>query len=148
MNEFARLQYEKIREEIMSMEQRVGRAQMATVSGTPIVLTLSQHENFGLKYMALAAPMRCWVSLTFVTYLQGSLMRCGRYIRDHLEPILADDNLIPWEAHCHSSRDDGNRIFICFISLLPKGISCILHDTTQGLQRHALHEEVKRNRRS
>ena len=95
MTEFARLQFDSLRAEILGIKERVIRLQIIGVTGIPVVIGAGQ--KLDLVAILMAAPIITLIFAFILVFEQNSLMRVGEYIRTQLEPLLCEDELIGWE---------------------------------------------------
>jgi hypothetical protein len=95
MNDFARIQFESLRAEILGIKERVIRLQIIGVTGIPVVIGAGQ--KLDLVAILMGAPLITLIFAFILVFEQNSLMRAGEYIRTQIEPRLCSDDLMGWE---------------------------------------------------
>ena len=95
LREFATMQYDALRSEILGIKERVIKLQLLGVAGIPLVIGAG--EKYDIKAVIIFGPLIVLVFALILLFEQASLMRAGEYIKDNLEPILANTNLNGWE---------------------------------------------------
>jgi hypothetical protein len=93
--EFLILEFKALREEVLGKIERVVRIQLIGVTAIPLVIGAG--EKYGIVTILAAAPLVTIIFALILLYEQAGIMRVGRYIRLHLEPLLLAQHLIGWE---------------------------------------------------
>ena len=94
-HEFLILEFKALRDEILGKIERVVRIQLIGVTAIPLVIGAG--EKYGIVTILAAAPLVTTIFGLILLYEQAGIMRAGRYIRLHLEPVLLAQHLIGWE---------------------------------------------------
>ena len=94
--EFAKLQYEALRQEILGIKERVIKLQLIGISGIPLVIGAG--EKYDLSSVLMVSPLVTLIFAFMLIFEQGSLMRAGEYIKDILEPALTENSILGWES--------------------------------------------------
>jgi len=93
--EFLFLQFKALRDEIVGKTERVVRIQLTGVTAIPLVIGAG--EKYNILILLAASPIVTIVFSLILLYEQNGIMRAGRYIRTHLEPLLFSHQTIGWE---------------------------------------------------
>jgi len=127
--EFLFLQFKALRDEIVGKTERVVRIQLTGVTAIPLVIGAG--EKYNILIVLAASPIVTIVFSLILLYEQNGIMRAGRYIRTHLEPILFPKQTIGWEewlediaANRRAERFFALSAYIAF-SLYYLGGSCL-----------------------
>ncbi len=106
-------QFNTIREEIKAVKARSFWIVAIGLFGVPIITFIASYAE---KFVSLLIPYVVLVTIILFVAEQSALMRCGRYIRQVIEPKV--DSLEGWESWLES-RDDlrlmDRHFFACFI---------------------------------
>lgn len=94
-----------LREEISSHEERAIKIQTVAISGIPILVALGQ--KLQLDMLVITSPLVTAVFALMILYIQNSIMRAGKYMREYVEHNLKVD-IIGWEDFLEL-EDSANR---------------------------------------
>lgn len=106
-------QFTTIREEIKAVKARSFWIVAIGLFGIPIITFLA---GFTEKFVSLLVPYVVLVTIILFVAEQSALMRCGRYIRQVIEPNF--NSIVGWEAWLESRNDlrlMDRHFFACFI---------------------------------
>jgi len=99
---FAELEFKELRNEILGIKERIIKLQLIGVSGIPLVIGTG--EKYDITAVLMVSPLITLIFAFMLIFEQGSLMRVGEYIKDVIEPELAGNNLLGWEAWLQSKK--------------------------------------------
>lgn len=88
-------QYKALRDEILGIMERVVRIQLVGITGIPLVIAAG--EKYDLAAVVMAGPVVTIIFSLILLYEQNGIMRAGKYIRCHLEPLLSQKAFVCWE---------------------------------------------------
>ena len=100
--QFIELQFNTLRDEILSLKARVSRILIAALSGIPIIIATG--DKLKLDFLIITAPIITAVAMFLILSEQNGIMRAGRYIRKHLEPKIKQQNILGWEEYLESEE--------------------------------------------
>jgi hypothetical protein len=106
-------QFNTIRDEIKAVKARSFWIVAIGLFGVPIITFLA---GFTEKFVSLLVPYVVLVTIILFVAEQSALMRCGRYIRQVIEPNFK--SIVGWEAWLESRKDlrlMDRHFFACFI---------------------------------
>jgi len=112
-NEFLKQHFSTLREEIKAIKSRSFWIVAMGLFGVPVLTFMAQGAT---KYVSLLVPYLVLVIIVMFLAEQNALMRAGRYIRQIIEPGVADT--VGWEAWLESRGDlrmMDRHFFACFI---------------------------------
>jgi len=97
--EFQIAQFNALRKEVSLLSERFVRIQFGGLLIVPILLGAGVHLD--LSILVASGPVLVGVAMMVLLYLQGSIMRVGKFIRTSVEPRLAN-NQPRWEQYLES----------------------------------------------
>jgi hypothetical protein len=114
---FLKLQYVSLREEINQTKSRLFKLAIFGITVVPVIHFLS--ERYRWDSLTIAMPI--WIIILTLLYLSESrsIMRCGKYIREMLEPEIKpfSKTWLPWEQWLESestAREPDKYLYYCF----------------------------------
>ncbi len=99
---FAEIEYKELRNEILGIKERIIKLQLIGVSGIPLIIGAG--EKYDITAVLMVSPLITLIFAFTLIFEQGSLMRVGEYIKDVIEPELAGNNILGWEAWLQSKK--------------------------------------------
>lgn len=110
-------QFRALREEILALQERGARVQLASLSGIPLLI--GGAKNWELNFLLLSGPLIILASTLFLVFNQNSIMRAGEYMREHVEKRLKSSDMMGWEEfleeNTHARREVENVVRITII---------------------------------
>lgn len=106
-------QFNTIRDEIHAVKARSFWIVALGLFGVPILTFFAEYTE---KFVSLLIPYVVLVTIILFVAEQSALMRCGRYIREVIEPNVKP--FVGWEAWLESRHDlrlMDRHFFACFI---------------------------------
>ena len=100
--QFIELQFNALRDEILSLKARVSRILIAAMSGIPIIIATG--DKLKLELLIITAPIITAVAMFLILSEHNGIMRAGRYIREHLEPKMKQQIVLGWEEYLESEE--------------------------------------------
>lgn len=110
--EFLKEHFRTLREEIKAIKSRSFWIVAMGLFGVPVLTYMAQGAT---KYVSLLVPYLVLVAIIMFFAEQNALMRAGRYIREMVEPHVA--NSVGWEEWLESRRElrlMDRHLFACF----------------------------------
>ena len=92
--DFLKIEYESLREEIKDAKDRTFKTLVLGVMAVPATQSLA--KVYEIDALALALPLLVLVFALLYLAENHTIMRCGRYIRLHIEPRVPD--VTGWET--------------------------------------------------
>ena len=89
------LQYNTLRQEILDIRKRIVPMLGIGLAGIPLFIAAGW--EYQLKPVIIASPLVTVAFIFMLLFEQKSLIRAGRYIRLHIEPVLVQAGLVGWE---------------------------------------------------
>ncbi len=102
--DFLCAEYRALRDEILALEDRGMKIQIAGLSGIPSLIAAG--DLLKLPFLIIFGPVIILVASLMTIFTQDSIMRDGAYIKDHIEPRLLQDRSWGWE---HFLQEPGHR---------------------------------------
>jgi hypothetical protein len=112
-DDFLRLEYEALRAEILATQRRNHQTLAFGILGVPAVNYLA--DKFDLPVLRLTLPLMVIVIALMYVADNHSIIRCGAYIREHIEKHVPD--IVGWENWLESGRDRGTRSTERYLSI-------------------------------
>lgn len=112
-NEFLKHHFMTLRDEIKSIKSRSFWIVAMGLFGVPVLSYMTAESS---KYVSMLIPYLVLVLIIMFLAEQNALMRAGRYIRQMIEPSIADT--VGWEAWLESRSDlrmMDRHLLACFI---------------------------------
>lgn len=112
-NEFLKQHFYTLRDEIKAIKSRSFWIVAMGLFGVPVIMFMAEDKS---KFVSLPVPYLVLVIIIMFLAEQNALMRAGRYIRQRIEPNVADT--VGWEAWLESRADlrlMDRHFFACFI---------------------------------
>jgi hypothetical protein len=101
-DDFQKMQYEALRQEILSTQQRSLQTLGFGALSVPATTYLAEVHN--LPALSLTIPLLILgIALLYLADNHG-ITRCGAYIREHIEKDLNDNNFSGWETWLESEQ--------------------------------------------
>lgn len=91
-----------LRAEIMAHQKLLYSSTAANIAATPLLFSLGQ--SFDLTVFIAPTPIIVMLFMFFPLYFQVAIMRCGRYLKDHIEKFLLSGQLTGYESQLESNR--------------------------------------------
>ena len=113
-DQFLSEQFRTLRQEISATKARLFLTVALGVVAVPVLTYLAEQPD--LRYMAPILPFVVLVFTMLFLSEESALMRCGRYIRERIEPLVEEG--LGWEAwlETHTSlRTMDKCLFACFL---------------------------------
>jgi hypothetical protein len=107
-------QFQALRSEIDGAKARMFRIAVLGALGIPVLIYLAEKPDAG--FLAPILPFAVLVLSMLFMHEQHSLMRCGRYMRERIEPLIEEG--AGWEAWLESQpylRVMDKTVFWCFL---------------------------------
>jgi hypothetical protein len=116
VEEFMKQQYLTLREEIRGAKVRMFVLMVLATIFIPVSGFLAQ--RFEIAYAATSMPFIVLVFMLAFVMEQNSVIRAGRYLKEHVEPHL--DGVVTWERWLESNRRlrDADRYFFGSVVLV------------------------------
>jgi low affinity Fe/Cu permease len=83
-SEFLLAEYCALRAEILALEERATNIQIAGLTGIPTLLAAGDYWH--LSFLIIFGPAIIVVAALMLIFIQDSIMRDGKYIKDCIEP--------------------------------------------------------------
>ncbi len=92
-DDFLRLQFTTLREEIKETQKRIYLILALSALGVPPIQTVAL--KFEIQALIFGIPIVVFAFMILFTEENAAMMRCGQYIREHVEPAV--DGVVGWE---------------------------------------------------
>ncbi len=92
-DDFLRLQFTTLREEIKETQKRIYLILALSALGVPPIQTVAL--KFEIQALIFGIPIVVFAFMILFTEDNAAMMRCGQYIREHVEPAV--DGVVGWE---------------------------------------------------
>ena len=109
--DFLVLQYQALREEILHLKKRIALNLGLGLIGIPIFIGAG--FKLGLQPVIIASPLVTVAFMFILMFEQNSLVRAGRFIREHIEPALLKKGTRGWEEFLEDCQENrhGEKLF-------------------------------------
>lgn len=116
IDEFMKQQYLTLRDEIRGCKARMFALMVLATIAIPIAGFIAQ--TYKLAFAAASMPFIVLVFMLAFVMEQNSVIRAGRYLKEHVEPHL--EGVITWERWLESNRHlrDADRYFFGSVMLI------------------------------
>lgn len=106
-DEFLKMQYEALREEILATQKRNVQTLGFGALSVPVASYLAEVHK--IPALSLALPLLVLgIALLYLADNHG-IIRCGEYIKEHIEKELASDGAVGWETWLEAGQAQGTR---------------------------------------
>jgi len=106
-DDFQKMQYEALRQEILSTQRRNLQTLGFGALSVPAASYLAQVHN--LPALSLTIPLLVLgIALLYLADNHG-IIRCGKYIREHIEKDLNNEAFLGWETWLELGQGQGRR---------------------------------------
>lgn len=103
--EFVKMEYQTLREEIKETKSRIFKIINFALTIVPIATLVGNVYKIGL--LIIAIPFIVMVVATLYLAENHALMRCGRYIKEHIEPKIGEHE--GWERWLANKKNNNRR---------------------------------------
>src|SRR6266566_4825147 len=105
--EFLFTEHKALRDEILALEERGMRIQIAGLTGIPTLIAAG--SVLRLPFLIIFSPVIILVASLMTIFTQDSIMRDGRYIKECIEPHLLRGSGKGWE-HFLQEKSDNRKV--------------------------------------